>query len=109
MTWGGRPGLQEVELDVVASPVEPALRLNLEASAEADKDGLSLGESQSRKESTPHLLRISSASKPGLTSILLCLCGELSHSSEKDGPVSLEDGLFVIKLIIVLLSKIFRF
>lgn len=63
-TWGGRPGLQEVELDVVASPVEPALRLNLEASTEADKDGLSLGESQSRKESTPHLLRISSASKP---------------------------------------------
>lgn len=46
---------------------------------------------------------------PGLTSILLCLCGELSHSSEKDGPVSLKDGLFVIKLIIVLLSKIFRF
>lgn len=38
-----------------------------------------------------------------LTSTLLGLCGKSSHWSGKDGLVSLKDGLFVMKLVIVLL------
>ena len=101
-TLRGRPGFQEVGLDVLAPPVEPVLRLSLE-------DGV-LGRTPKTRVSTPHPLPLCSATKPrrlpqnpGLTLILFCLCGKLSHSSKKDGPVSLWDGLFVMQLIIVLL------
>ena len=56
------------------------------------------------KEAAP----VSSATEPrrsshnlGLTLTLLCPYGKLSHSSENGGAVSIKDGLFLKKLIII--------
>lgn len=69
-------------LAMLASSVEPVLRLNLE-------DGV-LGRTPKNKASTLHLLPFSSVTKPRrlpqnleLTLILLGLCGKVSHDQRR--------------------------